>query len=84
MAGDIRDDCDSDEFMANLLANVYRCMLFDTPDQDAECHIAVRDESIRGIGDDQTPAARKANVICHHLNCLAADARVRALAEVEW
>ena len=59
MAGDIRDDCQSDGFMAKLLANAYRCMLFDTPDQDAGCHIAVSDESIRGIGDDQTPPPEK-------------------------
>ena len=59
MAGDVRDDCEPDEFIAMLLANVYRCILSDTPDQEAECDIAVSDVSIRGIGDDQTPPPEK-------------------------
>ena len=45
--------------MAKLLANVYRCIVFNTPEQDAGCDIAVTDESIRGISDDQTPLPEK-------------------------
>jgi hypothetical protein len=59
VAGDIHDDCEPDEFIAKLLANVYRCILSDTPDQEAGCDIAVSDVSIRGIGDDQTPLPEK-------------------------
>ncbi len=85
VAGDIRDYHESaDQLIARLIAKVGRGILFDLLYQNAGHDIAVQDDSIRGIADDRSPAPKKSNVICHHLNYFVSEAGLRAMAEVEW
>jgi hypothetical protein len=85
VAGDIRGYRESsDRLAAQLIAKVGTGILFDTLYQNAGHDIAVSDDSIRAVAEDRTPAPKKKNVVCHHLNYFVSDAGLNAMAAVQW
>ena len=85
VAGDIRDYKESaDQMMAKLIAKVGRGIAFDALYQNGGHDIAVSDDSICGVADNRSPAAKKQSIICHHLNYFVAEAGLKAMAGVSW
>ena len=85
VAGDIRDYQESaDQLVARLIAKIGGGILFDKLYQNAGHDIAVSDDSIRGVADDRTPAPKKQNVICHHLNYFVSEAGLNTMAAITW
>lgn len=84
LAGDIRDFQElSEKLAARLIAKVGTGIVFDALNHKAGHDIALSDDSICGIADGRTPAPKKSNVVCHHLNYCSPEAGSKALSELQ-
>jgi hypothetical protein len=85
LAGDIYEYQEpSDQFFAKMLAKTGKGFIFDALFANAAHDIAVSDESILGIEGSRSPAPKRGNVACHHLNDFLSEPGQKALAGVEW